>query len=176
MVALSYNTLCRWASLSFVDFIGILLWCHTGQNTMFSCKPRSHMVTRQSGVISLLLMRSVRLLFALRLFYSSERICQIDLKTKLWLLPSTRLLRVMNEIGFDMWSLGNGKNWLWVTVLYNGFKVTTVLGFELRLHSVSLEHHNLMEGKSKTSSDQWLQPLPTWSTPKGGEEYINPAH
>lgn len=142
MATLSYNTLCCRASLSFVHFIDILPWCHKGQNTMFPCKPRSHLVRRQSWVISLLLMQGVRLLFALRLFYSSERICQIDLKTKLWLLPSTRLLGVMNEICLDMWSLGKGKNWLWVkclTVLYKGI---TVLKFKLRFHSLSLEHHN----------------------------------
>lgn len=76
--------------------------CHKWQNATFLCKPRSHMVSRQSWVTSFLLMQSVRPLFALRLLYNSQRICQIDLKTKLWLLPSIRLLGVMNEICLDM--------------------------------------------------------------------------
>lgn len=80
----------------------VLPQCHKWQNATFLCKPRSHMVSRQSWVTSILLMRSVRPLFALRLLYNSQRICQIDLKTKLWLLPSTRLLGVMNEICLDM--------------------------------------------------------------------------
>lgn len=118
-----------------------------GNGTLrFPCKARSHMLGRQSWVTSPPLMQSVRLLFALRLFCSSERICQIDLKTKQWLLPGTRLLRLMNEISPDVrrWRR-KGENRRWVphsTRLYKGVKVTTALEFYLAFHTLSFNNQN----------------------------------
>lgn len=94
------TVLCVFKMLTFID---ISPQCHTWQNMVFHCKPRGRLVSCQSRLISFLLTRSVRPLFALRLVYNSRRICQIDLKTKLWLFPGAVLLGgVMNEICLDI--------------------------------------------------------------------------
>ncbi len=140
VAVLSYNALCFQVSCVFkmLTFIDILPQCHKRQNMMFLSKPRSHMVRRQFWVISFLLMRSVRPLFALRLFYNSQRICQIDLKTKLWLLPSTRLLGG-GKFVLPCQVRGKERNYFrWNTWLcYINALKPVVLEFKLTFHSLT---------------------------------------
>lgn len=63
------------------NVIVVFMQSYEWQN-MCLCKARSLMLRRRSGLIYFLVMQNGRSLFALRHFYNSQRICQIDLKSK----------------------------------------------------------------------------------------------